>query len=169
MPSIISILCKSTMTKILNFNLSRLPSGWIFAFRHPYTVSMDVPYIGHPLERSDCWLDFWYFSKLLLIKPSVILVTSETFLVSGMKCDTSDPDYPKLVNTFFSSFATTLNNLCKTLPILFAQSYAPFHSSCVCIIWSPILNLEYLVLIYGCIWLLSWLSSRALILLDPSS
>ena len=56
------------------------------------------------------------------------LVTSSKLLGYEMKCDTSDPDSTKLGNALFSSFATSLNNLCKPFPILFSESSAPFHS-----------------------------------------
>ena len=55
------------------------------------------------------------------------LVTSAKLLGSGMKCDTSEPDYPKLVNAFFSSFTTALKNLCSLFPIIFSKIFDPFH------------------------------------------
>ena len=47
------------------------------------------------------------------------LVTSAKFMVSGMKCDTSDNDSPKVGSELFNSFTPALNNLWKPLPILF--------------------------------------------------
>ena len=32
-----------------------------------------------------------------------------------MKCDTSEPDYPKVDNELFNYFTTELNNLCKPM------------------------------------------------------
>ena len=52
------------------------------------------------------------------------LVTSAKFLVSGMKCDTSETDYPKSGNELFKSFTTDLNILCKHFTILFNESSA---------------------------------------------
>ena len=58
-----------------------------------------------------------------------------------MKSDTSEPNYPKSGNKFFDYFTNPLKTLCKTLPILFAESSYPFHSLRACLIWSYILNL----------------------------
>ena len=55
-------------------------------------------------------------------------MTSENVLGSGTKCDTSEPDSPKVDNVCFSYFTTNLNNLCKPATILFADSSAPIHS-----------------------------------------
>ena len=53
----ISLLFKSPLTTIINFNLSRIPSYWIFPCIHPCKVSLDLPSLGHPLEMSDCLLN----------------------------------------------------------------------------------------------------------------
>ena len=37
--------------------------------RHPCVVSLDLLSMGHPLERSDCWLYFSSLSKLISAKP----------------------------------------------------------------------------------------------------
>ena len=37
--------------------------------RHTFMVSLDIPYLVNPLERSDRWLIFWSLSKLLWTKP----------------------------------------------------------------------------------------------------
>ena len=103
------------------------------------------------------------------LTPAGNIVTSEKLLVSGMKCDTSEPDYTKVGNAFFSSFTKALNNLCKPFPILFTDIYALFRSFYVCLIWSRIFNIEYLALISGCISLLSRMSSRLFVLMYPSS
>ena len=66
-----------------------------------------------------------------------------------MKCDTYDPYSPKVGNALFSLFTTALNTFFKRLPILFADSYAPFHLCFVCLIWSHIFNLSSLALIFG--------------------
>ena len=81
------------------------------------------------------------------------LVTSEKFLGSGVKCDTSKPDFPKVENQFFNLFITSLKTLCKPLSILFAESYAPIHSLFICLIRSHIFILASLVIMSGCIWL----------------
>ena len=44
------------------------------------------------------------------------LATSGKLLGYEMKCDTYDPDSPKVGNELFSSFATDLNNLSKLSP-----------------------------------------------------
>ena len=97
------------------------------------------------------------------------LVTSAKFLSSGMKCDTSENDSPKLVNSIFSSFKIALKGLCKPFPILFADISAPLHSLLACLIRSRIFNIVYIALISGCIWILSQMSSRVFILIYMSS
>ena len=77
--------------------------------------------------------------------------TSEKSLGSGMKSETYEPDYPKVGNELFSLFAVVLNNLCKHLPILFAESYDTFYSFFVCLICSLIFNLSSLALSSVCI------------------
>ena len=67
-----------------------------------------------------------------------------------MKSDTSEPDSHKLDNEVFNSFTIALNNLCKTLPILFTDSSDPFSSPRVCLIQLHIFNLAYLALISVC-------------------
>ena len=96
-------------------------------------------------------------------------MTYAKFLGSGTKCDTSDPDSLKLGNKWFNLFTTTLKNLCKTFPILFDENYDTFHSFCVCLIKSHILNLESLVLISECIWLPYQISLGEFVHKDPSS
>ena len=44
-------------------------------------------------------------------------VTSEKFLGSGMKWETSELDSPKGVNSWKVYFTTVLNTFCKTLPM----------------------------------------------------
>ena len=97
------------------------------------------------------------------------LVTSENFLGYGMKCDIYEPDSTKLGNALFNSFETALNILCKPFPILFSGSSDTFFSFSVCLIRSRILNLASLALISGCILLLSQMSLRSFVLIDPSS
>ena len=69
------------------------------------------------------------------------LVTSAKFLGSGMKCDTSDTDYTKLRNGFFSLFITAVKFFLKifqySLLIVLILSIKCF----VCLIWSRIFNL----------------------------
>ena len=62
------------------------------------------------------------------------LVTSENFPGSGMKWETSEPDFPKGVNYGEISFTTVLNTLCKPLTMLHVAFNAPFHSDCLCLI-----------------------------------
>ena len=86
-----------------------------------------------------------------------------------MKCDTSEPDFPKVGNELFYSCTKILNNLCKPLPIIFCDSSATFDSHCVCLIRSHILNLASLLLSYVWIRLPSQISLRSSILIYPSS
>ena len=81
------------------------------------------------------------------------LATSAKLLASGMKCDTSERDYPKVVYEFSNSFTTALNTLCRPLPIIFSDSYAIFHALCIYLIRSCIFNITSLALMYGYIWL----------------
>ena len=98
---------------------------------------------------------FLYISKYFFNQDFLIsagnLMTYENVLGSGMKCDTSEPDYNKVVNAFFSSVTTAINNLFKPFPMIFNENSAPFRSFCVCLIQSHILNLEYPALGSGCI------------------
>ena len=65
-------------------------------------VSLDLPSLGHTLERSDCWLKFLIYFRVVsnqaFLAYSSNLVTYIKFLGSVMKCDTSYPEYPKLDN-----------------------------------------------------------------------
>ena len=99
----ISLFYKSPLTTIINFNLSRLPSYWILAL---YTSMHGVT--GSPLFGSSM-RKFWLLIKLFislrvsfsqgLFMFSDNFVTSETFLGSGMKWETSEPNSPKGVNS----------------------------------------------------------------------
>ena len=60
--------------------------------------------------------------------------TSEKFLGSEMKWETSEPDSPKCVNSCEISFTTVLNALYKPLPMLPVAFNAPFHSYLICLI-----------------------------------
>ena len=55
-------------------------------------------------------------------------VTSEKFLGSGMKWETSEPDSPKGVNYCKISFTTVLNTLYKTFTIIRVAFNSLFHS-----------------------------------------
>ena len=67
-------------------------------------------------------------------------VTSAKFLGSVMKWETSEPDSPKLVNSYEISFTIILNTLCKPFPILCVALNAPFHSDFFCLMRSRILR-----------------------------
>ena len=54
------------------------------------------------------------------------LVTSTKFLGSGMKCDNSEHDSPKVGNELFNYSKATLKTLCKPLPMSFLR--VPFLS-----------------------------------------
>ena len=51
---IISLFYKSLLTRILNFNFSRLPSDLFLSCGRPCMVSLGIPFLGSPLGRSDC-------------------------------------------------------------------------------------------------------------------
>ena len=76
------------------------------------------------------------------------LMTCEIFLVSGIKCDTYETDSPKAGIELFNYFTMTLKTLCKTLLVLFVDSYAPFRSLLYFLIRSRIFNVESLALIF---------------------
>ena len=117
-------------------------------------VSLDIPSMGHPFVKVLLLIQFLISFKVAFNQSFLTsagnLVTSEKFLGSEMKCDTSENDYTKLSYALFSSFTTALETLCKPLNVLFADIYAHFHLFCVCIIQSRILNLSYLALMYVC-------------------
>ena len=66
------------------------------------------------------------FSQVLFMS-SENMVTSEKFLGSGMKWETSEPDLPKVGKSCEISFAAVLNTLCKYLPF-FVDFKAPSAS-----------------------------------------
>ena len=77
------------------------------------------------------------------------LISSETFLGSIMKWDTSEPDYPKFVNSCKTSDTIVLNTLCKPFPILCVALNAPFHSDFFCLMRSSILRRASLLSMFG--------------------
>ena len=135
-------------------------------------------FTGSPFYRSSI-RKFWLLIKFFIsfkvsfnqafLTSSGNLVTSEKFLGSGIKCDTYEPDYPKVGYALFGSFTTDLNTLCEPFSVLFADISDPFYSFCVCLIRSRIFNLAYLALISGCIWLPPQSFLRTFALIDPSS
>ena len=168
---IISLFCKSLLTTIINFNLSSHTSDCSFSL---YTSMHEVngyPFYGSSIRK------FWLLIRFLIsfrvafsrvfFNSAGNLVTSEKFLGSGMKWDTSETDSTKSGNEFFNYFKTILKTFCKPLPILFAESSAPFHSLCVCLMWSHLFNLASLAWIFGCTYLPSQMYSRAYVLMNP--
>ena len=67
------------------------------------------------------------------------LVTSEKFLGSGMKWETSEPDSPKVLNSCEIYFTTVLNTLFKPFPVFLVAFNAPLHYKYLCLIRSRIL------------------------------
>ena len=59
--------------------------------------------------------------------PAGNMVTSARLLGSGMKYETYETDSTKVGNEWCNLFTTALNNLCKPLPILLADSSDTFH------------------------------------------
>ena len=140
-----------------------------FPCRYPYMVSLDLLFLCHPLESLIVdWIliSFKVASNQTFLESSGNLVNSAKSLGSGMKCDTSKTDSPKVENALFSSFKTDLKSLCKPLYSLFAESSGTFHSFYVCLIWSRIFNLESLALSSECIWLPSWMFSKVFVLIN---
>ena len=92
--------------------------------------------IRYPLHGSSI-RKFWLLIKFLISFKVALnqafftsagnLETSEKFMGSGMKCDTSDTYYPKLGNEFFNPLTTALNTLCKPLNTTLSEISATFH------------------------------------------
>ena len=103
-------------------------------------VSLDPPSLGYPFRN--VWLlitfliSFKFSFNQSFLTSDGNTVTSAEFLGSGMKCDTSEPDYPNVGNALFNSFTTALKYFCKPLSILFSEISYLFHSLCVCLIRS---------------------------------
>ena len=138
-----SLFCRSPLTTILNFNLSRPPSDWIVSF---YTSMHGIT--GSPSFLSSIrkvWLLIRLFISLrvafiqVFFMFSDIFVTSAKFLGSGMKWETSDRDSQKCGKSCEIYFTTVLNTLCKPFPMLRVAFNSPFHSDCLCLIRSRIL------------------------------
>ena len=64
-------------------------------------------------------------------------VTSANFLGSGMKWETSGPDYPKGGKSCEIYFTTVLNTLCKPLPMFCVDNIATLCSNFK-LIYSPL-------------------------------
>ena len=173
MSPIKSLFYKPPLTKILNFNLLRFTYDCIFDL---YTSMHGVtgnPLFGSSIRKVRLLIRFSIAFNVdcseVFLTSIISLVTSAKFLGSGMKRDTSDTDSPKDGNEFFNYFTKTLNNLCKTFSIIFAESSTPFRSLCDFLIWSRILNLVFLALIFRCTCFLSLMYSIVFIIIDPSS
>ena len=80
------------------------------------------------------FISFKVAFKQVFLTSAGNMVTSEKVLGTVMKCDTSDPDYPKVGNVLIYSSTTALMTLCKTLTRIFAKIYAPLHLFCICLI-----------------------------------
>ena len=75
--------------------------------------------------------------------------TSSKFLGSGTKWDTSELDSHKLVSCCKISDKIVLNTLFKYFPILCVAFNAPFHSYCLCLMRSRILQRASLLIKVG--------------------
>ena len=168
-----SLFCRSPLTTILIFNLSRLPSDWIFTL---YTSMHGVT--GSPsfwssirkvwlLIRFFIYLRFAFSQGFLMFSDD--FVTSAKFLGSGLKWETSEPDSPEAVNYCKISFTIILNTLCKPFPMLHVAFNAPFHSDCLCLILSRILRRASLLLTFGWVWFLSRMPCNVSVLIRLSS
>ena len=74
---------------------------------------------------------------------------SAKFLGSSMKWETSEPDYPKLVNSCEISITIVLNTLCKPFPVLCVALNDPFRSDFFCLMRSRILRRASLLSMFG--------------------
>ena len=94
-----SLFFRYPLTTILNFNLSRLLSYWILAFYTYIHIVTGSILFGSSIRK------FWLLIRFLIsfrvafsqcfFLLSDNFVTSEKFLGSGMKWETSDPDSPR--------------------------------------------------------------------------
>ena len=111
------------------------------------------------LEKSDCWLDSLSFWEFPLAKVSlcslVILLLQKSFLVVEWSGKLLNQILPKMSILAKIYFTTVLNTLCKPFPMLRVAFNAPFHSNCICLIRSRILERAYLLLTFLWVWLLS--------------
>ena len=55
------------------------------------------------------------------------LVTFEKFLVYGIKLENSDPDSPKIGNSYETSLIAALNTLCEPLPTFRVDNNSPLN------------------------------------------
>ena len=128
---IMSLSWKSTMTTIINFNLLILPSYWIFDLYTSIYGVTGCPFYGSYIIKVwlliTCFISYKIAFNQSFLTYAGNLVTSAKFMSSGMKCNISDPDYPKVGNAFFISFKTSLKALSKPLTALFAESSATFQ------------------------------------------
>ena len=86
-----------------------------------------------------------------------------------MKWETSENDYTKEGNAFFNYFTTNLKTLRKTPPRIFSESSSHLSPLYARLIWSHILNLSSLPLIFRCTYFPSQISSRSYVLINQSS
>ena len=150
---IVSLLLKSPLTTILNFNLSRLPSDCMFAlYKSIYGVTV-YPLCGSSIKKVWLLINFLMYFKVAFNQDFLTsagnLVIFVQLLGSGMKCDTSDPNYIKVGNEIFDSFKTSLKTLYKHFPIILTEISVPFRPLCVFLIRSRIFNLVSLALMSG--------------------
>ena len=100
------LFCTSPLTTILNFNLSRLPSYWIFSLHISTNGFNALPFYGSFIRKVWLLINFSTYFRFsfsqIFFTPAGILETSAKFLGYGMKCDTSDSDFPKVGNELFN-------------------------------------------------------------------
>ena len=120
----ISLFFNYPLTTILNFNLSILPSDCIFDLYTSIHGFHCYSFLGSFIRN--VWLLIKFIRSFKVVFSQAFfasagnMMTSTNFLGSGIKWDTAEPDSLKVENGFFNSFTTSLNNLCKPLPIFFA-------------------------------------------------
>ena len=100
---------------------------------------------------------------------SANLVTSAKFLGSGMQWDTSEPDSPKLVNSYKISNTIVLNTLCKPFTILCVALNAPFRCDFFFLTRSLILRRASLLSMFGWVWFPSRMSCNVSVLIRSPS
>ena len=101
-PPTSSLFQRSPLTTIINFNLSRLPSDWVFAFYTSMHVNTGSSFFGY--STRNVWLlirfliSCWFGSSQGLFLSSEIFVTSKIFWVLECNGKLLNHILPKVVH-----------------------------------------------------------------------
>ena len=148
-----SLFCRSALTTIINLRLFRIPSDCILALLTYMHGVTGLSFSGSSSIKFRLLIKLSIYFRVTFrqgfFMSSDNFVTSEKFLGSGMKWETSEPDSPKGGNSCKISFTTVLNTLCKPLPMFHGAFKAPFHYDCLCLKQSHILKWSSLQLTFG--------------------